>query len=182
MKTEVTTIHFEATPYTLEQWTILRLPEEASAKLPSRGQVAVKGTVNGEEFLTVLEPDGYWGHWMRLTEVLQKKVGVEPLTFDIVVTKEWPEPEVPQDFEKALSTAPQNVKDKWKDITAMARWEWIRWINETKNPDTRVIRIEKSISKLNGKHRRPCCFNLAACTDPYLSKSGRLIEPSLVAE
>jgi hypothetical protein len=26
--------------------------------------------------------------------------------------------------------------------------------------------------------RRPCCFNLAACTDPNLSKSGRLIEPA----
>jgi hypothetical protein len=24
--------------------------------------------------------------------------------------------------------------------------------------------------------RRPCCFNLAACTDPNLSKNSRLIE------
>jgi hypothetical protein len=26
--------------------------------------------------------------------------------------------------------------------------------------------------------RRPCYFNLAACTDPYLSRNGRLIEPA----
>jgi hypothetical protein len=25
--------------------------------------------------------------------------------------------------------------------------------------------------------RRPCCFNLAACTDPDLSKNGKLINP-----
>ena len=25
--------------------------------------------------------------------------------------------------------------------------------------------------------RRPCCFNLSACTDPDLSKNGRLLEP-----
>jgi hypothetical protein len=58
----------------------------------------------------------------------------------------------------------------------MARWEWVRWIGATTSTDTRAIRIEKTVSKLNGKHRRPCCFNLAACTDMELSKSGRLIE------
>jgi hypothetical protein len=26
--------------------------------------------------------------------------------------------------------------------------------------------------------RRPCCFNLSACTDPELSRNGRLLEPS----
>ena len=51
------------------------------------------------------------------------------------------------------------------------------WVNETRNRDTRKVRIEKTISKLNGEHRRPCCFNLAACTDPELSRSGKLVEP-----
>jgi hypothetical protein len=27
------------------------------------------------------------------------------------------------------------------------------------------------------KFWRPCCFNLSACTDPDLSKNGRLLEP-----
>jgi hypothetical protein len=42
----------------------LRLPENVSGKLPSRGQVAVRGTINGHEFQAVLEPDGSGGHWM----------------------------------------------------------------------------------------------------------------------
>jgi hypothetical protein len=25
--------------------------------------------------------------------------------------------------------------------------------------------------------RRPCCFNLASCTDPDLSRSGKLVDP-----
>ncbi len=58
-------IRFDATLSTIDQWTIVRLPEKASAKLPSRGQVAVQGTINGHEFKTVLEPDGSGGHWMR---------------------------------------------------------------------------------------------------------------------
>jgi hypothetical protein len=64
----------------------------------------------------------------------------------------------------------------WKDITPMARWEWVRWINATKNPDTRKRRVEVGISKLRSGKRRPCCFDLAACTDPDLSKNGKLVD------
>ena len=178
---EAQTIRFKSTLYTLKRWTILRLPEKESLKLPSRGQVAVVGTINGREFQTVLEPDGYWGHWMRVDSNLQKTTGLGPgdtATIEIAPTKDWPEPQVPKDLVEALNIAPQKVRDKWRDITPMARWEWIRWVNATSSVDTRAIRIEKTISKLNGSHRRPCCFNLAACTDPYLSKSGRLMEPA----
>lgn len=179
MKTEVSTIHFEAPLYTLKKWTILRLPEQESEKLPSRGQVAVTGMINGHEFKTVLEPDGYWGHWMRVDKALQQAASVhagDTAALELTPTKDWPEPEVPEDFKKALDVAPQKVKEKWEDITPMARWEWIRWVNATGSMDTRAVRIEKSVSKLNGKHRRPCCFNLAACTEPGLSKGGRLME------
>ncbi len=179
MKTAVATIKFDAPLYVLGKSTILRLPEAESLMLPSRGQVAVKGTINGRQFRTVLEPDGYWGHWMRVDKDLQKEIGIsagDTASLEIESTKDWPEPVVPKDFAKGLDAAPQKVKDKWKDITPMARWEWIRWVNSTGNMDTRAVRIEKSVSKLNGKHRRPCCFNLAACTDPELSKSGRLMQ------
>jgi Domain of unknown function (DUF1905) len=54
----VPTIRFDATLYTIANWTVLRLPEKASGKLPSRGQVAVQGTINGHGFRAVLEPDG----------------------------------------------------------------------------------------------------------------------------
>ncbi len=44
--TRVPTIRFDATLYTIDRWTILRLPEKATGKLPSRGQVAVQGTIS----------------------------------------------------------------------------------------------------------------------------------------
>jgi len=52
------------------------LPELASEKLPSRGQVAVQATINGHRFQTVLEPDGYLGHWMRIEEEQQQRAPV----------------------------------------------------------------------------------------------------------
>lgn len=178
MKNNPVTLRFHADVYDLGESTILRLPGSDSEKLPSRGQVAVVGSINGHNFTTVLEPDGYWGHWMRIDDQL-KAAGVKAgdrVKVELTTTRKWPEPILPEDFKKGLDEAPQKVKDKWKDITSMARWEWVRWVNATGSADTRAVRIEKSVSKLNGSHRRPCCFNLAACTDPELSKSGRLIQ------
>ena len=68
--TEGSTIRFDATLSTIDTSTVLRLPETASKDLPSRGQVAVHGTINGVEFQTVLEPDGESGHWMRVDDAL----------------------------------------------------------------------------------------------------------------
>jgi hypothetical protein len=175
----MSTIRFEATPQTIDKWTILRLPEKASEKLPSRGQVAVQGTIDGHEFQTVLEPDGCSGHWMRVDEKLQQTAAIgagDTATLEIEPTGDWPEPDVPQDFETALAAAPQKIQDLWNDITPMARWEWVRWVNATKNPDTRRRRVEVSMSKMDSGKRRPCCFNLAACTNPYVSRNGKLIE------
>ena len=175
------TIRFDATINTIDRRNILRLPEKASGKLPSRGQVAVQGTINGHGFQTVLEPDGSSGHWMRIDWDLQQTAAIgagDTATLEIESLKDWPEPNVPQDLETELAAAPQKIQDLWKGITPMARWEWVRWLNATQNPDTRKRRVEVSISKMKSGKRRPCCFNLAACTDPNLSKSGRLIEPA----
>ena len=183
-RTEGATIRFDATLSTIGTSAVLRLPETAGKNLPSRGQVAVHGTINGVEFQTVLEPDGNFGHWMRVDDTLQHAAGIsagDTATLDIEVTKDWPEPSVPQDLATALAVAPQKIQDLWNEITPMARWEWVRWVNATKNPDTRRRRVDVSISKMESGKRRPCCFNLSACTDPDLSKNGRLLEPGTTA-
>jgi hypothetical protein len=59
----------------------------------------------------------------------------------------------------------------------MARWEWVRWVNATKNPGTRERLVAVSLSKMESAKRRPCCFDLSACTDPELSSGGKLLEP-----
>jgi len=159
-------------------WVILRLPTEASATLPSRGQVAIQGELKDHPFQAVLEPDGRRGHWLKLDEVLQRAVGArvgETVTLAVEPSKEWPEPEIPPDFSIALENA-ADIHDLWRSITPMARWEWIRWINATRSAATRHRRIDVSVSKLRAGKRRPCCFDLAACTDPDLSRNGVLLE------
>jgi hypothetical protein len=171
-------IRFEAEVRKIGRWTIVRLPDDASAKLPSRGQVAVKGLMNRHAFQAVLEPDGRRGHWLKVDTKLRQALGVsegETVALEVEPINDWPEPDIPQDFQTALAEA-ADISELWEDITPMARWEWVRWINATKNPETRKRRVQVGISKLRSGKRRPCCFDLAACTDPDLSKNGTLVE------
>src|SRR3981081_4394426 len=125
-RTGVPTIRFDATLYTIDKWTILRLPEKASGKLPSRGQVAAQGTINGHGFQTVLEPDGYFGHWMRIDGKLQQTAALsagDTATLEIEPLTDWPEPNVPKDLETALAAAPQKITGRWKKNTPKRRGE-----------------------------------------------------------
>ena len=77
MKSSPVTIHFKTELYALKDWTVLSIPKDESKKLPSRGQISVTGKINGHDFKTVLEPDGNWSHWMRVTDEQQKSMKVE---------------------------------------------------------------------------------------------------------
>jgi hypothetical protein len=174
------TICFETTPFILGEWTILQLPESASVELPSRGMVLVEGTINGVHSKIVLEPDGKGSHWFRVDSSLREDANIkagDPVTLTVEPSKEWPEPEVPADISKALSSNPQ-ASALWVQITPMARWDWLRWIRATNNPETRRRRIEVALSKLKAGERRPCCFNRNLCTEPEVSKNGVLIDPA----
>jgi Bacteriocin-protection, YdeI or OmpD-Associated/Domain of unknown function (DUF1905) len=175
--TETAAIRFAASLESIDAATVLRLPQEASRSLPSRGQVAVRGSMNGHEFRTVLEPDGLKGHWMKVHPALGQATHLragDTVNVTIEATRQWPEPDVPPDLAAALAAAPPKITDIWKDITPMARWEWVRWVNATANSATRQRRVEVTISKIDNGKRRPCCFDLSACTDPALAKNGKL--------
>jgi hypothetical protein len=134
--------------------------------------------MNGYAFQAVLEPDGRRGHWLKVDEKLRPALAAgegDAVELTVEPAEGWPEPDMPVDFQAALAGAP-DIAGLWESITPMARWEWVRWINATGNPQTRERRVEAGISKLRSGKRRPCCFDLAACTDPDLSKNGKLVE------
>jgi hypothetical protein len=173
-------IRFNAKLFKIGSSTLLRLPESASAKLPSRGMTMVDGTINGFRFQAGLEPDGKGSHWLRVGKTFREAAGADAgdtVTLAIESATDWPEPTVPADLKNALTADPQ-AHTLWADITPMARWDWIRWIRATKQPETRRRRIEVACSKLQAGQRRPCCFNRSLCTDPSVSHNGVLLEPN----
>jgi hypothetical protein len=170
------TIRFSATPYAIGTMTIVRLPKDASVKLPSRGMAMAEGTINGSPFELPLEPDGKGSHWFKAEKAMHISAG-DSVKLEMEPMKEWPEPAVPADIKKGIATVPQAQKT-WKETTPMARWDWIRWIRATNNPETRAKRIVVACSKLKSGERRPCCFNRSMCTEPAVSKGGVLLDPT----
>ena len=172
-------ITFKAQPYTIGHFTIVHLPKEASAKLPSRGQAMVEGRVGGVPIKFPLEPDGRGSHWFALDAKLQKAAKPDAagsIPVAIEPTKDWTEPDVPVDFRAAIDAHPE-LHEMWATITPLARWEWVRWTRSTNSAETRARRIEVAISKMQNGERRPCCWNRNLSTEPAVSKSGALIGP-----
>jgi uncharacterized protein YdeI (YjbR/CyaY-like superfamily) len=71
------------------------------------------------------------------------------------------EPTVPTDLRTALAAAPK-ANAQWKDLTPIARRDFISWIDSAKQPETRRRRIEKACSMLVAGKRRPCCYSIVS--------------------
>lgn len=181
-------IRFDTKLIKIKDWTIVHLPEDASSKLPTRGMLMIKGTLNNIPFKTLLEPDGRYGnglkpsHWFspdkKLINAANAKIG-DIVELSIEPTKEWIEPEIPEDVKKALATS-SKAQDLWNDITPLARWDWIRWIRAVKSEETRKKHLEVMLDKLNKGMRRPCCFNRNACSEPAVSHNWVLMDPRVI--
>ena len=65
--------------------------------------------------------------------------------------------ELPTDLRQAL-VASAVVLDAWKDITPLARNEFICWVEDAKQDVTRTRRIRRTQEELEDGMRRPCCW------------------------
>ena len=65
--------------------------------------------------------------------------------------------ELPVDLRKAL-IANATALDAWKDITPLARNEFICWVEDAKQEITRERRIRRTQEELEEGQRRPCCW------------------------
>lgn len=63
---------------------------------------------------------------------------------------------VPTQLRKALGDA--LVKEKWDNLTPIARRDFITWINSAKQSETRTRRIERTCDMIAKGKRRPCCY------------------------
>lgn len=66
---------------------------------------------------------------------------------------------VPADLRKILA-ANAKAAAQWKDLTPIARRDFISWIESAKQPETRARRVESVPSRLASGKRRPCCYAL----------------------
>lgn len=76
--------------------------------------------------------------------------------------------ELPGDLGAALTASP-TASAAWRDITALARNEFICWVEDAKQATTRERRIRRTQEELEEGLRRPCCW--PGCT--HRERTGR---------
>ena len=64
---------------------------------------------------------------------------------------------MPADLRTAL-LANDTALTAWKDITPLARNEFICWVEDAKQEMTRERRIRRTQEELEEGQRRPCCW------------------------
>jgi len=75
---------------------------------------------------------------------------------------------LPRDLRAELITSTVAL-DAWKDITQLARNEFICWVEDAKQAATRERRIRRTREELEDGMRRPCCW--PGCT--HRERTGR---------
>jgi uncharacterized protein YdeI (YjbR/CyaY-like superfamily) len=75
--------------------------------------------------------------------------------------EEESEHRVPTDLRNALAAAPL-VEAVWRNLTPIARRDFMSWIDSAKQSETRRRRIEKACSMLAAGKRRPCCYSIVS--------------------
>jgi uncharacterized protein YdeI (YjbR/CyaY-like superfamily) len=75
---------------------------------------------------------------------------------------------LPADLRTALISN-ATALDAWRDITPLARNEFICWVEDAKRATTRERRIRRTQEELEDGQRRPCCW--AGCQ--HRKRSGR---------
>lgn len=81
---------------------------------------------------------------------------------------------LPADLREALAAEPK-VLELWEDITPLARNEFICWVENAKQVETRARRIRRTCEELLEGRRRPCCW--LGCTH----RPDKRISPSVQA-
>jgi hypothetical protein len=140
--------------------TNITLPKSANAKLPKQGSTMIEGVIDSSPFRTALISRGHGNHRIGITKAMRDAFGVnvgDTVKVEITRVGKEPETRVPMDLRKALAASPK-AKISWADITPMARRDWIFSISGSKQPETRIRRIEKACDMLASGKRRLCCF------------------------
>ena len=76
--------------------------------------------------------------------------------------------ELPDDLRDGLSSS-EAALTAWRDITPLARNEFICWVEDAKKPVTRERRVRRTREELEEGMRRPCCW--PGCT--HRERTGR---------
>ena len=165
-------------------WTIIRIPFDAAKIWGKRGQIRVKGEINGFAFRTSLFPTGEGGHILLVNKKMQAGGKVVPgskarfrLEQDAAPRKVEPPPEL-------LRTLRQSrALQKYFDGLNYSTRHWIAgWVAEGKQAETRRRRAgqiaERLLLTMQGERELPPVLQVALQRNPKARAGWELMPPT----
>ncbi len=131
-------------------WVIIHLPFDASRVWGLRGQIKVKGEINGFVFRTSLFPTREGRHFLLVNKQMQKEArAVEGSVahFQIALDREERTVTIPNELKRILSE--DHSLRRWHDkLNFSARNDIAKWITGPKSSEARVRRAEQIAERL----------------------------------
>ncbi|WP_123041725.1 YdeI/OmpD-associated family protein [Cohnella candidum] len=131
-------------------WVYVTVPFPAEEAFGKRGQIRVRGTVNGAAFRSSLMPFGNGAHYLVVGAELREAAGAG--VGDTVEVRLEPDPEervmdAPEDMHEAIS-ANEEAAAYWAGLAYSYRKEYVTWVESAKREETRRSRIGKAVMML----------------------------------
>jgi uncharacterized protein YdeI (YjbR/CyaY-like superfamily) len=165
------------------KWVMIRVPFDAGKVWGKRGQLKVKGEINGFAFRTSLFPDGKGGHRLLVNKQMQRgakaapgasaRFRLEPDSAVRVVT-------LPAELHRALSE--ERSLRRWFDgLNRSWRNEICKGIAQAKNPTVRLRRAERMaeclLATMEAERELPPAFQIALAQNSLAREGWQLMSP-----
>jgi hypothetical protein len=165
-------------------WTIIRIPFDVGKLWGTRGQLRVKGEINGFAFRTSLFPARGGGHILLVNKRMQKGGGVRQ-----GMSAQF---RLEPDLEERVAVVPAELKRFFKEDAYLRRWfekvnysirnEIGKWIMQVKSPEARVRRAEQLAERLlatmEAERDLPPALQLAFARDARALQGWQRMSPS----
>jgi hypothetical protein len=165
-------------------WTIIRIPFDVAKVWGTRGQLRVKGEINGFAFRTSLFPASGGGHILLVNKRMQKG-GDARLGMSAQFRLE-------PDLQERVALVPPELKRFLKEDAHLRRWfeklnysirnEIGKWIIQVKSPQARVRRAEQMAERLlavmDAEHELPPVLQVAFAHEPRAFEGWKRMSPS----
>lgn len=147
---------FHARLYKLGVNRAIDVPAHISKSFGGGGYIPVQGTIEGIHITSTLIPKGQGRHRLFVHSRIWNRLKIDKGDFvEVLLTHGEPpkEPPIPEDLALALQMT-QGAADAFRQVTSALRREFINWIDNAKQPETRVHRIRKGLPVLIARARK----------------------------
>jgi uncharacterized protein YdeI (YjbR/CyaY-like superfamily) len=131
-------------------WVIIHLPFDASKLWGTRGQIKVKGEINGFPFRTSLFPTREGSHILLVNKRMQKGAGAvegSVARFQMELDGEERIVSIPDELTQILSQD-RSLRRWYDELNHSTRNDTAKWITDPKSAEARVRRAEQIAERL----------------------------------